>query len=272
VLDFGVASGVASDPFNSVTVPSSDHLAVIVSWNDPPHGLANHAMTVYLLNDALQILTQASGQAEPTLRLDYINLTGAAQTVHLVVALDSGVPTNGLAVEVTEGYLTCNIECQPLTYSTAGLAGGVVGDFPDALVVGSTAPFAPYPVDPWSNHGPFRTDFAAAPDASSPDGFSYTRLAAPLMIQKPDLVAPDCVTTPFSNGVTLYSTRFCGTSAAVPGIAGGAALLESAGFNRAQVLKALRTTAVRYPGAAAWDPASGSGLADVWAAWKSGGN
>jgi hypothetical protein len=80
------------------------------------------------------------------------------------------------------------------------------------------------------------------------------------------------VHVPFSNGVTLFSTIFCGTSAAVPGIAGAAALLQSAGFNRARVLKALRSTAVPYPGAAAWDPASGAGLADAAAAWRSGGN
>ena len=272
VLDFGVASGSSSDPYNSVTVPPSAHLALLVSWNDPPQGAANHALTAVLLDDNLQELSQAAGQAQTTVRLDYINQSGAMQTVHLAVALEGGGPLEGLSVEVTEGYLTCNIECLPLSYSTSGLAGGVVGDFPDALVVGSTAPIAPYLVDPWSNQGPVRLDFMATPDAQAPDGFSYTRLTSPLSVQKPDLVAPDCVTVPFSNGVTLFRNTFCGTSAAVPGIAGGAALLESAGFDRARVLKALRSTAVPYPGAAAWDPASGSGLADVAAAWQSGGN
>ena len=271
-LDFGVASGAASDPFESVSVPPADHLALFVSWNDPPHGIANHVLTAYLLDDSQQVLTQASGQVEPSVRLDYINTTGVAQGVHLAVSLDAGGSADGLAVEVTQGYLTCNIDCLPLTHATSGLAGGIVGDFPDALVVGSTGTLAPYPVDPWSNQGPVRIDFMAIPDAATPDGFSYTRLASPLMIQKPDLVAPDCVHVPFSNGVTLFSNTFCGTSAAVPGIAGAAALLESAGFNRTRVLKALRSTAVRYPGAAAWDPASGAGLADAMAAWKSGGN
>jgi hypothetical protein len=272
VLDFGAASGLLSDPYESVTVPPSDHLTLFVSWNDPPHAPSNHALTAYLVDDSQQVITQASGQVEPMVRLDYINPSGASQTVHLAVALDRGGPTDGLAVEVTEGYLTCNIECLPLTYGTSGLAGGIVGDFPDALVVGSTAPVLPYPLDPWSNHGPARIDFAAMPDASTPDGFSYTRVASPLMLQKPDLVAPDCVHVPFSDGVMLQTNTFCGTSAAVPGIAGAAALLQSAGFNRARVLKALRSTAVPYPGAAAWDPASGAGRADAAAAWRSGGN
>jgi hypothetical protein len=57
----------------------------------------------------------------------------------------------------------------------------------------------------------------------------------------------------------------------VPAIAAAAALLESAGFNRVQVLKALRTTAVP-PAGATWDPGYGFGLADVAAAWRSGGN
>ncbi len=271
-LDFGNASGAASNAFESVSVPPSKHLALIVSWNDPSQGTANHALTATLLDDNQQLIMQASGQAEPTVRLDYINTTGVAQGVHLVVSLAGGATPDGLAVEVTEGYLTCNIDCLPLTYATSGLAGGIVGDFPDALVVGSTGTVAPFAVDPWSNQGPVRIDFMAAPDAAMPDGFSYTRLASPLMIQKPDLVAPDCVHVPFSNGVTLVSNTFCGTSAAVPGVAGAAALLESAGFDRTRVLKALRSTAVRYPGAAFWDPASGAGLADAMAAWKSGGN
>ena len=81
----------------------------------------------------------------------------------------------------------------------------------------------------------------------------------------------DATTVRIRDGKTLTNTQFCGTSAAVPGIAGAAALLESAGFNRGQVLKALRGTAVPL-GAAAWDPAYGFGLADAAAAFKSGGN
>jgi hypothetical protein len=72
------------------------------------------------------------------------------------------------------------------------------------------------------------------------------------------------------NGISLSNNQFCGSSAAAPAIAGAAALLESAGFDRAHVLKALRSTAVPL-GAAAWDSAYGFGLADVAAAWKSGG-
>jgi hypothetical protein len=44
-----------------------------------------------------------------------------------------------------------------------------------------------------------------------------------------------------------------------------------AGFNRAQVLKALRTTAIPL-GSAAWDPAYGYGLVDAAAALRTGGN
>jgi hypothetical protein len=126
-------------------------------------------------------------------------------------------------------------------------------------------------LEAWSNHGPFRLDFQATADAASPDGFDYARLSSPVSLAKPDLVAPDCVSTPFSDGKTLTNNQFCGTSAAVPAIAGAAALLESAGFNRAQVLKSLRSTAIPL-GAAAWDPSYGFGLADVEAALRSGGN
>jgi hypothetical protein len=227
-------------------------------------------LSAYLLDANSQLLTQASGQLNPTLVLDYTNSTAAPQSVRLAVSLDSGVVA-GLAVQVTEGSHTCNIECQALSFSTPGLAGGTIGDFDGALVVGATYAQTPRVLEAWSNAGPFRLDFAATADAASPDGYDYSRLPAPLMVAKPDLVAPDCVTTPFSNGTVLNNQQFCGTSAAVPSIAGAAALLESAGFNRTQVMKALRTTAIPL-GSAGWNPGSGFGLADVAAAYASGGN
>jgi len=270
LLDFGIASGGASDAFNAITLPATARLRLILNWNDPPHDPANHALTAYLLDANSLVLTQMSGDSDPTLLLDYSNETGAAQVVRLAVSLDSG-SARGLIVQVTEGSTTCNIECQPLAHASSGLAGGSIGDVADALVVGATFALTPRTLEAWSNHGPFRIDFQATADAAAPDGFDYARLAAPLLIAKPDLVAPDCVTVPFSDGKTLTNNQFCGTSAAVPSIAGAVALLESAGFNRAQVLKALRSTAVPL-GAAAWDPGYGFGLADAAAALHSGGN
>lgn len=270
VLDFGVASGAGSDPFNTVILPSAARLVLILNWNDSPHTATNHALTAYLLDANLQVLSQTSGQTDPTLTLDYTNASGAAQTVRLAVALQPGASANGLAVQITQGHRTCNMDCLPLAHSTSGLAGGTVGDFPDALVVGATMVSAPRELEPWSNVGPFRIDFAATADPASPDGYDYTRLPTPLSVAKPDLVAPDCVTVGFSDGTTVTNGSFCGTSAAVPAIAGAAALLESAGFNRMQVLKALRSTAAPL-GAASWDPGYGFGLANVVAAWRSGG-
>jgi hypothetical protein len=270
LLDFGAAGGGASDTFNAVTVPAGKRLRLILNWNDAPHGAGNHALSAYLLDANSQVLAQSSGQSNPTLLLDYTNTSGAAQVTRLAVSLDTG-SSQGLIVQVTEGSPTCNIECQALSYSTSGLAGGTVGDTPDTLVVGATFAQSPRMLEAWSNHGPFRLDFQATADAASPDGFDYARLSSPVSLAKPDLVAPDCVSTPFSDGKTLTNNQFCGTSAAVPAIAGAAALLESAGFNRAQVLKSLRSTAIPL-GAAAWDPSYGFGLADVEAALRSGGN
>jgi hypothetical protein len=270
VLDFGLASGTASETSNSVSVPAGAHLILFLNWNDPPHGATNHALSAYLLDHNEAEITHTSGQADPALRLDYTNKSATARVVHLVVSLEGGGSATGLAVQITEGSPTCNIECQPLTFASPGLAGGTVGDFADALVVGATAAAAPRTLETWSNHGPFRLDFQASADAAAPDGYDYTRLATPLLLAKPDLVAPDCVTVPFSDGSTLANNTFCGTSAAVPAIAAGAALLESAGFNRAAVLKSLRSTAVPLAGAA-WDPGYGFGLADIAAALHSGG-
>ena len=269
LLDFGAASGGASLGYNEVTVPAGKKLSVFLSWNDAPHGAANHALSAYLLDEGGGELSHASGQAEPNLRVDYSNTGGAQQRVRLLVALDTGAAT-GLVVQLSEGSQTCNIECQPFTFASSGLAGGTVGDFDDALVVGAVNAQTPDTLEAWTNHGPFRLDFSASADAGAPDGYDYTRLAAPLLVAKPDLVSVDCVTVPFSNGANLANNRFCGTSAAVPSIAAAAALLESAGFDRVRVLKALRSTA-RPLGSASWDPGYGFGLADVAAAWHSGG-
>jgi hypothetical protein len=268
-LDFGAASSAASDPYNAVAVPAGKRLVLILNWNDPPHTAGNRAISAYLLGADSQVLAQISGQADPTLELNYTNSSNSAQTVRLMVSLDAGA-AGGLQVQVMEGSRTCNIECQTMTYSTSGSAGGTVGDFDDALVVGATFSGTPHVVEPWSNHGPFRIDFSSLADAAAADGYDYTRLATPLLVMKPDLVAPDCVTTPFFENGTMVNRQFCGTSAASPSIAGAAALLESAGFNRTQVLKSLRDSAVPLNGSA-WDPASGHGLADVAAAYASGG-
>ena len=270
VLDFGISTGSASDAYNAVTVPAGAHLIEILNWNDPPNGVSNHGLSAYLLDSNSQQLTKASDLANPTLRLDYTNNGAAPQVVRLVVSLDVG-STDGLVVQITEGSPTCNIECQAFTYSTPGLAGGTVGDFADALVVGATYAKSPRTLEAWTNRGPFRIDFQATPDAASPDGYDYTRLPNPLIVRKPDIVAPDCVTVPFSNGTTISNDQFCGTSASVPSIAAAAALLESAGFDRTRVLTSLRTTASPL-GGATWDPGYGFGLADVAAAWHSGGN
>src|SRR6201996_1133578 len=37
LLDFGIASGGASDAFNAITLPAANRLRLILNWNDPPH-------------------------------------------------------------------------------------------------------------------------------------------------------------------------------------------------------------------------------------------
>jgi len=65
LLDFGAASGGGSDAFNTITVPAAKRLRLILSWNDPPHGADNHALSAYLLDANSQVLTQTSSQADP---------------------------------------------------------------------------------------------------------------------------------------------------------------------------------------------------------------
>jgi hypothetical protein len=73
LLDFGIASGGASDAFNAITLPAANRLRLILNWNDPPHDPANRALTAYLLDANSQVLTQMSSESDPTLLLDYTN-------------------------------------------------------------------------------------------------------------------------------------------------------------------------------------------------------
>jgi hypothetical protein len=73
LLDFGIASGGASDAFNAITLPAAHRLRLILNWNDPPHDPANRALTAYLLDANSQVLTQMSSESDPTLLLDYTN-------------------------------------------------------------------------------------------------------------------------------------------------------------------------------------------------------
>jgi subtilisin family serine protease len=107
-------------------------------------------------------------------------------------------------------------------------------DDPDVLTVGAVPYNNPYQTEEFSSCGPTLSGGA-----------------------KPDIVAPDCVTTWFGG-------NFCGTSAAAPYAAGAVALLKQAHpeWTPDQVKTMLQATAYDI-GPAGWDYCSGAGLMQI---------
>ena len=86
---------------------------------------------------------------------------------------------------------------------------------PGEITVGAVQPTSPYDIEPYSSLGLVQFGI---PGIGPGTQTSET-------IQKPDFVAPDCVSV---TGVGGFGSPFCGTSAAAPHIAGLIALLLSA--------------------------------------------
>ncbi len=97
----------------------------------------------------------------------------------------------------------------------------------------------------YSSHGPV-TYYYGPVTSTTP----AAPLATPETVEKPDIVATDCVANTFFGQFSLGFMRFCGTSAAAPGAAGVASIMHQAspGKTPVQIKGALKNTAESVPG------------------------
>jgi Subtilase family/PASTA domain/Divergent InlB B-repeat domain/Fibronectin type III domain/WD40-like Beta Propeller Repeat len=195
VNDF--ASG---DLTNTVTIASGDEVCAYLKWDDWPLTSEDFDLGLVCANDNALVASsaddQSSGPLEPTESLCYTN-SGPTQNFGIEIARYSVAGSPRLDLFVEGG--------SSLQYSTA--AGSIVepASSPNALAVGA---------DCWQN---------GSPAFYSSQGPTITGLT------KPDLVAPDSVSTvtygDFASNPGCGASGFAGTSASSAQVAGAAAVL-----------------------------------------------
>ncbi len=169
---------------------AGSYVVIYMTWNDWPHASSDYDL--YLYGPGNNLVTSSTkhqtGTEEPT---ESIQTTVSATGTYTIKVKGSG----SKKIEIYNLY-------QHLTPAVAASSILAPGNVADVVTVGAIdwAHYTTGPIEPYSSQGPTN------------DG----RV-------KPDLVAPDNVTT----GTSPY-TSFAGTSGAAPEVAGAAALLLSA--------------------------------------------
>lgn len=238
--DFG-----GGTPYLQISVPSGDKIAYLVEWNDPwddkatTNDLNDYDVVVFdnptassggstgheavacnqgtnigpdpnNSNSTLCKQSNTQSTVSPGPRpVQGSEWTAAASTYYLEVFLHAASPGPNLKILVFDMSKAVPVQVTPSTpgsvYGHAALPSpneisvGAV-DAPDAL-------FGNYNIESYSSLGP--VEYGVTPNAT-------------VSIQKPDFVAPDCVSV---TGAGSFENPFCGTSAAAPHIAGLLALL-----------------------------------------------
>ena len=188
------------DVTNSVTIDQGATACVFLRWDDWPVTTEDYDLALFDLSSstpfdpvATSTDDQASQLLDPTESLCYTN-TGATRQFDIVIGRYNAVENDRLDLSVIGGGSS-------LEYATARTSVVEPASSPDALAVGAEC-WRTGSLQPYSSQG------------STIDGRA-----------KPNLVAPDAISSSiYGNGPTC-SDGFTGTSAAAPEVAGAAALL-----------------------------------------------
>jgi len=242
--DFGLATGVSSDPFMDISIPPGATVRFYLQWSEP-FGGASSDYDFGLLDDFGNPL---EGSADPQDGNDnpfeYFSHTNFSlytwETVHLAILKYSG------ANRVLELFIP---DLQPDEYIVP--EGSIFGHkaVPGVLAVAAINADDPGvdTIAPYSSRGPS-------------DIFFPSRQVR----EKPDITAVDNVSVTGAGG---FGTPFPGTSAAAPHVAGVAALLMSAvtAASDTQIKTAIKNSAVDL-GSPGFDRVYGAGRIDALAA------
>jgi len=257
--------GEVLNPINSIsdgTVKIADQEAFLW-WNDPLGAATNDY--ILLIKDQQGNLvgvanTTINGNEDPV-QAATIPATGK----YLQIVKRPGGQNRFLHLQVTNGM--------KLGFATFGATfGHNASSAANAISVGSVSaqgrqtPFTTgEKVDSWSSDGPRQLFYGPDGRPLPPNDLTH---AGGRLVEKPDILAADCVNTDIT-GPPESITPFCGTSAAVAEAAGIAALVLSrppasplGGRGRltpAEVKRALLSTALAIEGPG-WHKASGFGI------------
>lgn len=243
VHDFGMAVGQASDSVIEVVAPPKTTIAAVLQW-DEPFGQAGSDYDLFMVDSSGTTVdgfskNKQNGDDDP---LEYIFVTNPFDAFGIAYFMVSKVTGQDRKIKL---YFVRADSIQDYPVAENSIFGHPA--IPGVLAIGAISANDPGldEIEPFSSHGPAQVLFPS----------QETR-------QKPDLCGIDNVSVTGAGG---FPTRFPGTSASAPHIAGIAALLMSKFSNSQELAERLTTTAIDL-GPAGSDPAFGAGLVNVFAA------
>jgi hypothetical protein len=248
VHDFGAAAGQVSDATMDVLVAAGGLVAVTLQWSDA-FGSSGNDYDIFILDEFGNLSPGGNdtqnGDDDPLESTFWINESNTTARVEIIVVQSRG--------ESRRLEMLFQGESRLAEYGVP--AGSVFGHAAVSGVLAAAAADVRTPdrIEAFSARGPA-------------DIFHPTRETRP----KPDVTAVDGVSV---SGVGGFPTRFFGTSAAAPHVAGVAALLREAApsATAAEIGDALAASAVDL-GPAGPDATFGAGRIDAVAALQEVGN
>lgn len=272
VEDFGKAAGLASNPYETVTIAPGQLTQLYLDSNQNPNSPApasNDVMAVWVLDQLGNVLFTYQWN-QYRLPFTYPNNGSAPLTVKIVVGLIQ--QNNSDPIAITLNDVTNDI----LPINGMGGAGELLGPSAGVWTI-AAANKQSLIIEPYSDTGPATVYFSATQIGTQNGGplLSYSLLPNPLVLNHPDFAGVDCIAIYPDSYYMNGSSVFCGASAATPAVAGVVALMLQAGYNKTQVLQSLQATAKPVPPAGqtstgqspnTWDPNDGYGLVQAWAA------
>lgn len=266
-------AGPEIDSMNTFTLEVGGILFVNLQWAEPWYGVETD-LDFYLIDDEGQVLGSPATDDNlaiqiPQEQIYYENLTGAQQTVHLVVNRFAGTATPRLKyvlIQDTEGILGADLT-QAEGEDILGPTIFGHSSSTHAITVGAIEYNVGHVPQNFSSHG-FPIHYFQPITA----GFAAAALPQPEIRLKPDIVATNGGCTTFFGWQNDPSDcyRFYGTSAAAPHAAAVAALMlqrahqHGISLTHRQIESMLEQSAQPVPGGT--EASVGAGLIDAVAA------
>jgi subtilisin family serine protease len=266
-MDFKPGGG--TDTTFGITVEPGETLIADLQWAEPWQGVTTD-LDAYLFDESGELVGASveensglTGTQRPVEIVGWENESNSPQTVQLVINRFSGVADprlkfilaeNGRGVSETEYPESSGGDVVgPTIFGHAGAA---------AAISVAAVPFDDsVEIEEYSSRGPVTHYFGPVQGVTP-----ALPLGSPEELAKPDIAATDCGATTFFASFFGGKWRFCGTSAAAPHAAAGAALVRQAkpGLSELQVREALAETAA--PVGIFGPTAAGAGLVDAFEA------
>ena len=261
-MDFDPGAGV--DTEFGITVDPASPLTVDLQWAEPWYGVKTALFAALIVTGPKgeEQIADVAGSNElvqkPVINVAWRNTTAVPQTARLVIARCAGAKCNPKASATADPRIKVSITedgggVSEIEYPKSA-GGDIVGPViyghrgsPYVTTIGavsytesSTAPKAP---EPYSSRGPV-THYFAPVTGTTP----AAPLAAPQVIQKPDIAATDCASNTFFGILAKDGWHFCGSSQAAEHAATIAALMRQTAplATPAAIISSLESSATKF--------------------------